>query len=138
MENVKENTTPITNVEDDEELDLSAQGTALLSMDKGKNEELADNWFTLDFFASMDNKSTGENMICFSVEEIEGKYFWASTSLYDFFAQNVSRATEDTEARALYFRKHTVKIKYCGKTPLKNDPSKSCNVWKFQVEKIAQ
>ena len=29
----------------------------------------------------------------------------------------------------------SLKIKYNGKTPLKNDPSKSCNVWKFQVNK---
>lgn len=140
MENVKENTTPMTTEvdDDDEVLDLSSQGSMLLQLDKGKNEELSNDFFTLDFFASVDNKSTGENMICFSVEEIKGKYFWASTSLYDFFANNVDKATEDTDARALYFRKNEVKIKYCGKTPLKNDPSRSCNVWKYQVNRITK
>ena len=62
------------------EFNLNALGSALLQMDKGKNEELSDKFYTLDFFSSVNNKATGENMICFSVEEIEGKYFWASTS----------------------------------------------------------
>ena len=116
------------------EFNLNALGSALLQMDKGKNEDLSDNFYTLDFFASVDNKSTGENMICFSVEEIEGKYFWASTSLYELLSDNVAIAEEDPEARALYFSNYEVKIKYNGKT-LKSDPSKSCNVWKFQVTK---
>lgn len=122
----------------DDDFDYSAFGSALLQMEKGKSEELSDNFYTLDFYASVDNKATGENMICFSVEEIEGKYFWASTSLYDLLRTNIPHATEDSEARALYFEKHVVKIKYCGKTPLKNDPSKSCNVWKFTVSKISK
>lgn len=117
------------------EFNLNALGSALLQMDKGKNEELSDKFYTLDFFSSVNNKATGENMICFSVEEIEGKYFWASTSLYELLADNVDIADEDPEARALYFSNYEVKIKYNGKTPLKNDPSKSCNVWKFQVNK---
>ena len=117
------------------EFNLNALGSALLQMDKGKNEELSDKFYTLDFFSSVNNKATGENMICISIEEIEGKYFWASTSLYELLSDNVPIADEDPEARALYFSNYEVKIKYNGKTPLKNDPSKSCNVWKFQVNK---
>ena len=118
------------------EFNLNALGSALLQMEKGKNEELQDKFYTLDFFAVVDNKSTGETMICFSVEEIEGKYFWASTSLYELLHDNIPIATEDPEARAMYFENYKVTIKYNGKTPLKNDPSKSCNVWKFTVSKV--
>lgn len=117
------------------EFNLNAMGSALLQLEKGKNEELQDKFYTLDFFAVIDNKATGETMICFSVEEIEGKYFWASTSLFELLMDNAGIATEDPEARALYFEYHEVKIKYNGKTPLKNDPTKSCNVWKFNVNK---
>ena len=129
MENVN------TTIENDEVLDLTPLGSALLQMEKGSNEELEDTFYTLDFFAKVENDATGEVMICFSVEEIEGKYFWASTSLFDLLNRNYDKATEDSDARARYFRQNDVKIKYNGKTQLKSDPSKSCNVWKMQVTK---
>lgn len=122
-------------MEDDFDLDLSSLGSTLLQLEKGSNEELKDDFFTLDFFAKIDNQATGESMICFNVEEIEGKYFWASTSLYDLLANNYDKANEDGDARARYFPKHDVKIKYNGKTQLKSDPTKSCNVWKMQVNR---
>lgn len=124
------------NNELDDELDLTDLGSALLSFEKGANEELSDKFYTLDFFASIDNQATKENMICFSVEEIEGKYFWASATLYNVLRRNIVKASEDTDARAYYFPKHKMMIKHCGKTPLKNDPQKSCNNWKIEVSKI--
>lgn len=123
------------NVNETMELNLNSLGSTLLQLDKGSNDELKDNFFTLDFFAKIDNQLTGESMICFTVEEIEGKYFWASTSLYELLCDNYDIATEDGDARARYFPNHDIKIKYNGKTPLKSDPTKSCNVWKMQVNK---
>lgn len=111
-------------------LNKKSLGTLLLQKDKGANEELEGKEYTLDEFAVV-NENTEEEMICFTVQEIEGKYFWASTLLYDFLKDNVENSIWDDETLAYHFSdEDVVTIKYEGKVQLKSDASKSCNVWK--------
>lgn len=111
-------------------LNKKSLGTLLLQKNKGANELLANNEFTLDEFAVV-NENTPEEMICFTVKEFEDTYFWASTLLYDFLKDNVECAIWSDEQLAYHFAEEdVVTIKYEGKVPLKNDPQKSCNVWK--------
>ena len=105
-------------------------GTLLLQKNKGANELLADCEFTLDEFAVV-NENSEEEMICFTVNEIEDTYFWASTLLFDFLKDNVECAIWSDETLSYHFSEEdVVTIKYEGKVPLKNDPTQSCNVWK--------
>lgn len=104
-------------------------GTALLSLEKGENEEVQE--MTLKSFALVENKSDESVMICFTTEEAPEKYFWASTSLYNFLTDNVDLATYDEDTDSYAFPGETVKITHCGKTPLKSDKNKSANVWKI-------
>lgn len=110
-------------------LNKKTLGTSLLSNEKGTNEEI--NNCHLDKFALVDNKSEGTVMICFSVKEIPGKYFWASTSLYDFLYVNVENAEYDGDELTYSFPEDEVIITHCGKTPLKSDKTRSANVWKI-------
>ena len=106
-------------------------GTMLLQLTKGANDILLNNEVTLDRFAIV-NENGSEEMICFTVKEIEGTYFWASTLLFDFLKDNLPNAIWDDETLSYCFsEKDVVKISYEGKVPLKNDPQKSCNVWKI-------
>lgn len=121
---------------DDDDFDYSALSTGLLNLDKAPSEELSDDFHKIEYFYSMENKSTGEIMICFSVEDKPDKYFWASSSLFELLFKNVSRAVTDPEMRALYLPRHEVYVKHAGKVPLKKDPSKTCNNWKIEVKKV--
>lgn len=112
-------------------LNKKSLGTLLLQLTKGANEVLLNNEFTLDRFAIV-NENGDEEMICFTVQEIEGTYFWASTLLFDFLKDNIENAIWDDETLSYNFSEEdVVKITYEGKVPLKNDPQKSCNVWKI-------
>ena len=111
-------------------LNKKSLGTLLLQLTKGANELLSEGEFTINEFAVV-NENTPEEMICFTVNEIEDTYFWASTLLYDFLKDNVECAIWSDETMAYHFTEEdVVTIKYEGKVPLKNDPQKSCNVWK--------
>lgn len=117
-------------------LNKKSLGTSLLKMEKGESCELVYNGqepFVLDQFAVVHNSSTGQDMICFTVESIEGKYFWASTSLYNFLKDNIENAEYDGSSMTYEFPDDYVFIEYVGKTQLKNDPSKSCNVWNIST-----
>ena len=105
-------------------------GTSLLQLEKGSNELLADRYHSLNEFAVV-NEGLETEMICFTVQDYEGVYFWASTLLYDFLKDNVECAIWSDETLSYHFSEEdVVTIKYEGKVPLKNDPTKSCNVWK--------
>lgn len=111
-------------------LNKKSLGTLLLQKNKGENEKLKDATYTLDEFAVV-NEETEEEMICFTVREIEDTYFWASTLLYDFLKDNVENAIWSDETLAYHFAdEDEVTIRYEGKVPLKSDEKKSCNVWK--------
>lgn len=111
-------------------LNKKSLGTLLLQLTKGANDVLANSEFTIDEFAIV-NENGDEEMICFTVKEIEDTYFWASTLLFDFFKDNIENAIWSDETLAYHFAdEDVVTIKYEGKVPLKNDPNKSCNVWK--------
>lgn len=112
-------------------LNKKSLGTLLLQLTKGANEVLLNNEFTLDRFAIV-NENGDEELICFTVKEIEDTYFWASTLLFDFLKDNVENAIWDDETLSYSFSEEdVVTITYEGKVPLKNDPQKSCNVWKI-------
>lgn len=111
-------------------LNKKSLGTLLLQLTKGANDVLANGEFTIDEFAIV-NENGNEEMICFTVKEIEDTYFWASTLLFDFLKDNIENAIWSDETLAYHFDdEDVVTIKYEGKVPLKNDPNKSCNVWK--------
>lgn len=110
-------------------LNKKTLGTTLLSNEKGTNEEIKE--CRLDRFAIVENKTDNTEMICFSVKEIAGKYFWASTSLYDFLQINVENALYDDNELTYSFPDDEVIITYCGKTPLKSDKTRTANVWKI-------
>lgn len=111
-------------------LNKKSLGTLLLQKAKGNNELLSNGEFTLDEFAVV-NENTNDEMICFTVKEFEDTYFWASTLLNDFLKENVENGIWSDETMAYHFAdEDVVTIKYEGKVPLKNDPQKSCNVWK--------
>lgn len=111
-------------------LNKKSLGTLLLQLTKGANDVLANSEFTIDEFAIV-NENGDEEMICFTVKEIKDTYFWASTLLFDFLKDNIENAIWSDETLAYHFvDEDVVTIKYEGKVPLKNDPNKSCNVWK--------
>lgn len=104
-------------------------GTLLLQKNKGNNEILLNQEVTLDSFASVNEDA--EEMICFTVKEFEDTYFWASTLLFDFLKDNIENAIWDDDTMSYHFSEEdVVTIIYEGKVPLKNDATKSCNVWK--------
>ena len=109
-------------------LNKKALGTSILTNVKGTNEEIVT--CTLDKFAVVENKGT--TMICFTVKEHEGKYFWASTSLYEFLSDNVENAVFDENDLTYEFPDDEVIITHCGKTPLKSDKTRSANVWRIE------
>lgn len=110
-------------------LNKKSLGTLLLQKNKGNNEILLEQEVTLDSFASVNEDA--EEMICFTVKEFEDTYFWASTLLFDFLKDNIENAIWDDNTMSYHFSdEDVVKIIYEGKVPLKNDATKSCNVWK--------
>ena len=111
-------------------LNKKALGTSILTNVKGTNEEIVT--CTLDKFGVVENKTDGTTMICFTVKEHEGKYFWASTSLYEFLNDNVENAVFDENELTYEFSDDEVIITYCGKTPLKSDSTHSANVWRIE------
>lgn len=104
-------------------------GTSLLALEKGTNEEVQK--MHLDKFALVENKSDETVMICFTTKESPKKYFWASTSLYNFLTDNVEIASYDADNDCYSFDEDVI-ITHAGKAPLKNDKSKTANVWKIQ------
>lgn len=106
-------------------------GTALLQLEKGSNELLADRYHSLNEFAVV-NEGLETEMICFTVQDYEGVYFWASTLLYDFLKDNVDVAEYDEDTMSYSFPDDLVEIMHAGKVPVKSDPTKSCNVWKIR------
>ena len=111
-------------------LNKKALGTSILTNVKGTNEEIVT--CTLDKFAVVENKADGTTMICFTVNEHKGKYFWASTSLYEFLNDNVENAVFDENDLTYEFPDDEVIITHCGKTPLKSDKTRSANVWRIE------
>ena len=111
-------------------LNKKALGTSILTNVKGTNKEIVT--CTLDKFAVVENKNEGTTMICFTVKEHEGKYFWASTSLYEFLNDNVENAVFDGNDLTYEFPDDEVIITHCGKTPLKNDKTRLANVWRIE------
>lgn len=111
-------------------LNKKALGTSILTNVKGTNEEIVT--CTLDKFALVENKNEGTTMICFTVNEHAGKYFWASTSLYEFLNDNVENAVFDENNLTYEFPDDEVIITHCGKTPLKSDKTRSANVWRIE------
>ena len=106
-------------------------GTTILNLNKGSNEMLADSYHNLRSFAVV-NEGLVTEMICFTVEEYESYYFWASTLLYDFLKDNIDVAEYDEDTMSYSFPADLVEIKHDGKVPVKSDPTKSCNVWKIR------
>ena len=111
-------------------LNKKALGTSILTNVKGTNKEIVT--CTLDKFAVVENKTEGTTMICFTVKEHEGKYFWASTSLYEFLNDNVENAVFDENELTYEFPDDEIIITHCGKTPLKSDNTHSANVWRIE------
>ena len=111
-------------------LNKKSLGPSILSLEKGTNEEVQK--MELDKFAGVVNSSDGTTMICFTTKEIPNKYFWASTSLYNFLADNIENAEYDEDTLCYSFPNDKVFITHKGKVPLKNDKSKSANVWSIQ------
>ena len=111
-------------------LNKKALGTSILTNVKGTNKEIVT--CHLDKFAVVENKNEGTTMICFTVKEHEGKYFWASTSLYEFLNDNVENAVFDGNDLTYEFPDDEVIITHCGKTPLKSDKTRSANVWRIE------
>lgn len=111
-------------------LNKKSLGTLLLQNEKGANEELSDKEYTIDEFAIV-NENHEEEMICFSVVEKPNVYFWASTLLFEFLKDNIENAIWSDEKLAYHFApEDVVTVRHDGKVPLKNDKTKSCNVWK--------
>lgn len=108
-------------------LNKKCLGTTLLTLTKGANEMLADDYHNLRAFAVVNNGTN--SMICFTVEEYEGYYFWASSLLTEFFNDNIENAKFDPETLSYSFPEDLVEIKHGGKVPVKSDPSKTVNVW---------
>ena len=105
-------------------------GPAILSLTKSSNEELLNKNFEIDEFCIITNTETGEEMIAFTVKEKPEQYFWASTGLYQFLADNIDVGEFD-EDRLTYTFGENVFVTYVGKKPLKSDKNKSCNIWKI-------
>ena len=108
-------------------LNKKSLGPNILSLEKGTNEEVQK--MELDKFAEVENSSDGTIMICFTTKEVPNKYFWASTSLYNFLLDNIENAEYDEDTLCYSFPEDKVFITHKGKVPLKNDKSKSANVW---------
>lgn len=111
-------------------LNKKSLGPSILSLEKGVNEEV--NNMELDKFAKITNFSDGSIMICFTTKEVPNKYFWASTTLYNFLFDNIENAEYDEDTLCYSFPEDKVFITHKGKTPLKSDKTKSANVWSIK------
>lgn len=105
-------------------------GPSILSLTKSSNEELLNKNYELDEFCIITNTEKGEEMIAFTVKEKPEQYFWASTGLYQFLADNIDVGEFD-EDRLTYKFEDKVFISYVGKKTLKSDKNKQCNIWKI-------
>lgn len=105
-------------------------GSVILNYKKSANDELMDNNYEIDEFTALINVESGEQMIAFTVKEKPEQYFWASTGLYNFLADNIDIAINN-EDRLTYTFEEKVYIKYGGKKTLKSDKNKQCNIWKI-------
>lgn len=108
-------------------LNKKSLGPSILSLEKGKNEEVQK--MELDKFAKVENHSDDTFMICFTTKERPEKYFWASTSLFNFLADNIENAEYDENTFCYSFPDDKVFITHKGKVQLKSDELKSANVW---------
>ena len=106
-------------------------GTTLLQLEKGSNELLADRYHSLNDFAIV-NEGLETEMICFTVQDYDGVYFWASVLLYEFLKDNIDVAQYDEDTMSYSFPENLVEVKHTGKVPVKSDPTKSYNVWKIR------
>ena len=105
-------------------------GSVILNYTKSANDELKDKNYELDEFTALTNVETGEQMIAFTVKEKPEQYFWASTGLYQFLADNIDVGEFD-EDRLTYTFGEKVFVTYAGKKTLKSDKNKQCNIWKI-------
>ena len=105
-------------------------GSVILNYTKSANEELTDKNYEIDEFTSLTNAESGEQMIAFTVKEKPEQYFWASTGLYKFLADNIAIGIYD-EDRLTYTFDEKVYVTYVGKKTLKSDKNKQCNIWKI-------
>ena len=105
-------------------------GSVILNYTKSANDELMDKNYEIDEFTSLINVESGEQMIAFTVKEKPEQYFWASTALYNFLADNIEVGIYN-EDRMSYSFDEKVFVTYCGKKTLKSDEEKHCNIWKI-------
>ena len=105
-------------------------GPVILNYEKSTNEELTEKNYEIDEFALVINSETKEEMIAFTVKELPGKYFWASTGLNNFLSDNVDIGIFE-EDRLTYKFEEKVFVTYCGKKTLKSDKNKQCNIWRI-------
>lgn len=111
-------------------LNKKSLGSAILSLEKGENSEVQS--MKLSEFALVENKADESIMICFTTKEVPNKYYWASTSLHNFLTDNVENAVYNFDRDTYSFPEDEVVITHCGKTPLKNDKTRSANVWRIE------
>lgn len=108
-------------------LNKKSLGPSILSLEKGTSEEVQK--MELDKFAVVENSLDDTSMICFTTKGIPEKYFWASTTLFNFLLDNIENAEYDENTLCYSFPDVKVFITHKGKVPLKSDKSKSANVW---------
>ena len=105
-------------------------GSVILNYTKSANDELMDKNYEIDEFYPLINVGSGEQMIAFTVKEKPEQYFWASTALYNFLADNIEVGIYN-EDRLTYSFGDNLFVTYCGKKTLKSDKNKQCNIWKL-------
>ena len=113
-------------------LNKKSLGPVIINLAKSSEGNAILQDVTLNEFAVVDNSTTNQRMIAFTVKEFPEYYFWASTSLFTFLNDNIENAVYNTETRCYYFPDDEVKITHMGIVPVKSDPTKSCNVWKIR------
>lgn len=111
-------------------LNKKSLGPKILSFEKGKIEDVQS--MEIDIFAAVDNPESGERMIAFSTKETPSTYYWASTSLFKFLADNFENAAFDSDTFGYSFPEDKVVVTHCGKVPVKSDNNKTCNKWKIE------
>lgn len=110
-----------------------ALGSIIISEnEKGELNEILDRELTLEAFDVVENKADGTTMVPVCFQEIEGKYFWASTSFEEFLIDNAEFAQGNDGY--LSFPENVVKVTYKGQVPMKRNPKQSCNVWVIDAD----
>lgn len=112
-------------------LNKSSLGPVILNLAKATEGNSMLQNVNLSEFAVVDNPSTNQRMIAFTVKEFPEYYFWASTTLFTLLNDNIENAEYNAETRCYYFPDDNINITHMGTVPVKSDPTKHCNVWKI-------